>query len=494
MQNINSADIYDLIASLSQTEKTHFRKYANQHVKGGKNDYMRLFDVFDKQKKYNEQKINQAADGLKIRNISRAKNYLYDVILKALVSYHAGHSIDAEIRKDLAMVEVLWNRSFYESCRKMLARVRRTIIRFDRKIFLIELLDWESRLLTKSGTEVETFDKLLLNRQQALQNLSRCIAQVEYDFVGRSYSLSFRSTHDSLIKSNPVFVNSLQSYVLGLKESEVDQGDIKISYYMICILYHVSENRYHDAGQVANKVLDYLLAHEDHIISNLYRYVIVVCNGILLSCETHDFEQAMQYVDRLNHVEEQYGKYCSEELTQIIRTEVFIQTLNLLTLGGKKNDLQHFISASHLASDSPPWVFPDDAKEAIYCICISRAYFELGQFKQALQWLYKLVSQKRFESSYLYSNALVFEVIIHHELGHIELVESRIRSLKRYFKAKGNKYKLDILKIIEKLTKEQDTAKLLKALSGDLEKNHAILHNFAKFDIRRWLNAKGLSP
>ena len=53
-----SDNLYSLIKLLTQTEKRFFKLSASIH-KGEKNTYMRLFEVIDKQKQYNEGRIKE---------------------------------------------------------------------------------------------------------------------------------------------------------------------------------------------------------------------------------------------------------------------------------------------------------------------------------------------------------------------------------------------------------------------------------------------------
>ncbi len=50
-------DLFTLINSLNRTEKGYFKKFASQHGKGEKNNYVQLFEAMDKQEAYNELKF-----------------------------------------------------------------------------------------------------------------------------------------------------------------------------------------------------------------------------------------------------------------------------------------------------------------------------------------------------------------------------------------------------------------------------------------------------
>lgn len=489
MKNINSEDIFQLIFSMASSEKSYFRKYASRHVKGEKNDYMKLFEVFEHEKVFEQVHVEDRIRKLRIKNVSRLKNYLYRTILKSLASYHAGHSVDAEIRDDLDMAEVLWSRSMYEACGKLLIRIRKNVIKYDKKIFLTELLDWEAKLIARQSPTHLAFKALLDNREEAIGNLRSLVAETEYNFLGRSFSLTFQSSGQNQVKYHPAFTTGVDKYLLQAREDEFGEGNTRIAYYRTDILKNISLANYGEAKLLTKKLLSYMAANENYIIANVFRYVLIVINSILLNCEIGDYLEATNSIEILRQVSVRYRKYCSEMLQKSIEVDLYTQTLNLWILAGDNQNLHAFLASRNVDEEFHTRHFSSDTQEAVYHLCMARAYFELGNNKTALRWLYQLINEKRFESCYLYPNALIFELIIHYELHHIELVDSRLRSLKRYFGRKKNSYKLSVLNVISKLV-AHDNVSLSPSFEQELKKNHDLLYNFAKFDIKRWLDSK----
>ena len=73
--------LHRLISSMTKSEKRHFKIYSNRHVKGNENNYVRLFDLVEKQKKYDEEKIKKALHGSTfVKRLDVVKRYLFDLI------------------------------------------------------------------------------------------------------------------------------------------------------------------------------------------------------------------------------------------------------------------------------------------------------------------------------------------------------------------------------------------------------------------------------
>lgn len=77
-----STELFQLIRSLNANEKGFFKKYASRHSEKG-NEYLRLFYAIDKMKEYDEQPLKK-----NIKHLPVVKNYLYNLLMDALVLYH----------------------------------------------------------------------------------------------------------------------------------------------------------------------------------------------------------------------------------------------------------------------------------------------------------------------------------------------------------------------------------------------------------------------
>ena len=70
-----NADLFELIKSLTKSEKRYFKVYSAQQTKNNSNNYILLFDAIDRQEVYNEEKIKR-----KFRNHTFGKKLSEDQI------------------------------------------------------------------------------------------------------------------------------------------------------------------------------------------------------------------------------------------------------------------------------------------------------------------------------------------------------------------------------------------------------------------------------
>ena len=85
-----SDDLFELIKSLTKSEKRYFKIVTNKKDnESPKNNYLRLFDEIEKQKVYDEKKIIEKFAGSSfVKHLPSEKNYLYTCFLKSLNLYH----------------------------------------------------------------------------------------------------------------------------------------------------------------------------------------------------------------------------------------------------------------------------------------------------------------------------------------------------------------------------------------------------------------------
>ncbi len=112
MPKVGSPDLFRLIKSLSKTEKAYFKKHAERHVIGEKNNYLKLFDAIDKQTDYDEKKLLKSEKY--IRQLPYLKNYLMEMILKSMQSFYAGHTQGHQLRRMMDNAWFLYKKGLYD--------------------------------------------------------------------------------------------------------------------------------------------------------------------------------------------------------------------------------------------------------------------------------------------------------------------------------------------------------------------------------------------
>ena len=138
--------LYDLIHSMTMSEKRYFKIYSSKHVIGAKNDYIELFDVISKQTVFNDDELK---NNTFVKNLSAEKNYLYRLVLKGLNAFHDDSSAKNKIYSYLKSMEILFHKGLYGQALKLANKARK--IAQDNELFVQELVvnELEVELMSK---------------------------------------------------------------------------------------------------------------------------------------------------------------------------------------------------------------------------------------------------------------------------------------------------------------------------------------------------------
>jgi len=176
----NPSDLFQLIKSLSKSEKRYFKIYASRHVIGEQNNYIKLFDAIDRQKEYDEDAIRKEfASEVFIKQLSVTKNYLYRLILESMRAYHAERTPRAQVRGLLNDADFLIGRRLFEQADKIIDKARKTAQANEEYILLLETMTLERTVMREiryedqSQEDIDRFYSSFLDTLSIVDNVAR---------------------------------------------------------------------------------------------------------------------------------------------------------------------------------------------------------------------------------------------------------------------------------------------------------------------------------
>ena len=148
---VNNA-LFDLVNSMTKSEKRYFKLMSSRHTIGDENNYVRIFDYIDKQVEYNESQLFSHFNGeVFLNRFSITKKRLYDHILSALDSFHSSSSIEAQLHKMLHSADILFEKSLYDQTRRLLRSAEKLSEKYQLTHLKLEVIDKQKRLLETTG-------------------------------------------------------------------------------------------------------------------------------------------------------------------------------------------------------------------------------------------------------------------------------------------------------------------------------------------------------
>ena len=171
-------NLFRLIKSMNKPEKRYFKIYASRHS-SEENNYLKLFDAIEKQNEYNEESIlKKFQKETFVKKFPIAKARLFDTVLRSPDAFHANSSIDAQLKRQLHFAEILYKKSLYDQCARMLESAKRLATKYEKYSTLSEIFHWQKKLIEKdnySGHEEGDLQKLLIEDERIAKLAVCCL-------------------------------------------------------------------------------------------------------------------------------------------------------------------------------------------------------------------------------------------------------------------------------------------------------------------------------
>lgn len=153
MTNDLTDNLFNLIKSLSPSEKRQFSLYVGRIGVNADSKFLSLFKVMAKQKVYNEELILQNTNISK-QQLSNVKGHLYRQLLISLRLNPVHQNVPINIREQMDFAYILYRKGLYKQSLKILDKAKATALQFEEKVMAYEILEWEkiieSQYITRS--------------------------------------------------------------------------------------------------------------------------------------------------------------------------------------------------------------------------------------------------------------------------------------------------------------------------------------------------------
>lgn len=491
-------DLFQLIKSLSKSEKRFFKIYSGRHVIGQQNNYVELFDLISKQSEYNEEAILKKFRGKKLVNrFSVAKAYLYDLILKSMNTYHAQNTVDAQILNLIRNISFLYQKNLYEQADKLIQKAKKLALEFEKISILPEVMIWEKKLMEATFYSNKELEDIFESYREIKKYLNTALAVNEFWVLDAQ--LYYQSNLKGIVRNRSDLkkVESVFNSPL-LKSDEED-----LSYESRILMYKIHST--------------YFFILRD--LENCYKYVSKLVNLQESRPEMIRY-RPMLYVTSLNNLLNITGalnrRSETEEklatLRSLMENEQFNQSSNLqlkmfesyyyhmLIYCRNENQLesgmQHTIEIEKGLEQFGDRV--DSMGRLMLCFYSFHLCYDSRSFEQGLHWLGRIRAQEE-ESNIrqdIFFFSRIFFLMMHYELERWDEIKAVIRNTYGYLYKREKQYRFESLLLAfirelqlmkdhdDFLTRLDSLKTELVALSEDPFERKA----FAYFDFIEWID------
>lgn len=445
-----STELFDLIKSLSKSEKRFFK--LSSSLQTGEKNYLKIFDAIDKQTEYDEAVIkHQFKDETFIKHFPSEKNHLYKLILKSLRAYHADNSVSSILKQEIKNIEILYNKALFKECNKFLMRAKKMAIQHEKFYFLFELISWEKLLLEEAledGQFTKDLDTLIREEQEVIEKLRNLAA---YHVLYSKINYVFRSGGFVRNEDDRQLVEEIKNHpLIKGKNTALSYRAATICYYTqgFCNLANGDLEKAYTKFARVKEILD----TNTNIRQDLAkRYARTLNNMITCQIDLGNYAEAANLNAELKATSKVKGFNSTD-----IQVEVFKDTsIADLKICHYTGDFESGLGMVDTIVSQMEELEGKLHKEQVltFYYQIAYIYFGAGEHNKALFWINKVLNDNENTLRQdIYSYARLFNLVIHFELGNNDLLEYITKSTQRYLSKRQRDYDLEKL-VIEYMRK-----------------------------------------
>lgn len=499
-----SADLYDLISALSKQEKRYFRLWANRQQSLEDKSYLVLFDAVERQaqaaKGYDEAALKTALDGEKLlRHLPSVKNYLYQMVLEALESFHAGRTPEDEVYSNLRRLHILFTKNLISQADKLLKATLKLARTHGLMLQELELLRWQLRLLT-TRQELKQLEEFLTEGQRRQQAILK-----EYQLQQKLMGVYNRLTVLERKLGTPRSPQETKLYTdIGEQFVELLPGaeahfDTQFYYLLGQSLFNYAIGQHKIANYHRERIVALLEAHPEEIERTPLRYIGSLNNLLITQRIIKDYPAFETTLGKLRAFEPA-NPATAPALLPVAKFRCLTSNLlNLLIDQGRFAEGREEVAELRRVFEAlTPRLAPIEVMTLQFNFF--HYFFGLGEYRTALHYLTQILNRpdQSFQRN-LTDYCRILLLISHLELGNIDLLEDgMIRNTHRYFSSRG---KLDgieafFVRMLQVIIDLPDISELRKGLEwarprlGELTAQPEAQQFFQIFDLVAWVDSK----
>lgn len=490
----SSQNLFYLIKSLTKAEKRYFT--LNVLQQSGNKNYVKLFTEIETQTKngnYDETLVKSRLKNEKfIRQLTFTKNYLYNLIIKSLINFHTGESIEAKIYNLIVSAKILFRKSLFNDYFRNLETAKILAEKSERFGILLDILKLQMRLVRLKDRKKHRARNLYDEEKAAIKKIENI---TEYSkLLNAFYKITKIPEH---ARSKVLYKETVRILDNPLLHSEKSALSVtaKDYHYLLLIqkhefmennneLFNIALKRY----ELCKKNSRVFKSDSENKEANLLYYTLYYS---IFSKKNDYYKVNLKYFKAMNEIDEK-----SDSSIDVSSNYNFLQ-MNFYYMNHNIKEAISFAEKIFNNVSANEAVQNKDDLLSFYFI-YAKLLFENKDFLKSLDIITLIINHEYKDVRYdILAYSYFIEIFIHYELKNYQLANSYIRALTR--KLSNHKEKDLSEKIIlkfftelcseSKISEEYVLKKYYKKLSS-LKKSKYERVFFNELPIDKWILKK----
>lgn len=426
--------LFRLIQSLSKSEKRHFKlwqPYGGQR----QSQYVRLFDRIEKDSFPQEEQLMKPFAS---NQHAVLKNQLFHKVLDSLVDQYQNGQIYGEVQLLIQKSDVLYQRKLFQAAEQLLKKAAKKAEKFELFEALITIYQRLKRLyifilgVADRADHIQQFWEL---EQKVISQLAN-LREMEWLSM-QVFDWYYRHHYAKSAKEKEAYFQLVNHPLLQAVE-QAESFSAKVIFLNTLGLFNDCVGEKVACVQCRADLIQLYQENPHFIKERATQYLAIYNNWLLGLIHLKAYPSAWKAVEQVIHFPEQLGRALKGEeemmwfrLYHSLRLELYIRQ-------GKFRAAVDSIAETKAEMERLGKKLNEVFKFPFYYF-FAYAYFALGQYKEALDWLEPLIHKDDLTfRTELFRFARVLHLALHYELGNHELLSALCRSTRRYFKKSGS--------------------------------------------------------
>ncbi len=494
MSKVKNNYLFDLISRMTKSEKRSFKIFAKRLQSAQSSLYIKLFDVLDKSKKYDEIRILNKIPELKESQLPNVKSSLYNHLLTCLRMLHRKTNEVIYIREHVDYAEVLYSKGMYRASLDIVDKVKKKALEIQRDTLALGILDFEKLIESQHVTGSMSPKAVALNEQsdQVVKNLNltRKLSNLSLLLYGLFLEKGYVKSERGYERLRHFFNSNLPD----ASENELESLQ-KVYLYQSYVWFYNLAQDFPNAYRYSVKWVD--LYDQDQSLFRWKKILFLKGMNNKLNCLfmlnrpdkfIPEYERFLRFSDYHNlsiNVKSQWQLY------------VFVHGCNRFFLTGEYSHGVRYIAGidEFLKHENHGW---DVQKLTTLYYKMACIYFGAEQYEKTLDYV-NLIINKVYSSLLedLQCFARILSLISHWELGNDTLVSYQVKSVFRFLLRMYNMQSVqrEIMRFIRRIpnmirSEMKQEFVILKAKLEVISEQQYERRPMLYFDIISWLETK----
>jgi hypothetical protein len=499
MSKTSSPALFELIKSLTKSEKRYFKIYASRHTIGEENNGVRIFDFIDQQNRFDEEAIYQNFKGEAFLNqFPITKNRLYEQIINALDAFHSSKNQEAQLYKMLHSVNILYSKGLYDHAIRELKKAKNLAKKHNKIAILLQLANEEKRIIETQGYQKADENSIEKHIQETF-GLTE-----QYNFYNELWMVKSKLFIELNQFGQARSSIEIEKYTKLFSQFESIKQTKKISFENQYLIYHF-KSAYYFAILKHDDSLNSLKENLHHFKNNKVKikeypnqYFSILTNIIHLESKNANSRETHTHLNELKSFPHQLKSSLTEDLAIKLFSSINSIELKILNQEGD------FAKATLLSSEIEEGIEKYETeitpfRKAYLAFNMSVAFFGNEDFNQSLKWINLILNNRDLDQKEdIVSFAHLLNLLIHFELKNDVLLPYAIKSTKRFLSKRKRTFKFEtvFLKHLTKISNAQNKYEIEDLLQNVDEEIKALKDDpfeavaFEYFDFHVWLTSK----